>query len=1636
MKKSALLALFGMMMILSSVNAQNIFSPTDVVTNYPGAASAVQHAAGKIGTWYRTQRMSWSTTQWKCYIYNGMAFRLRFPNGYNAADTVTKYPMIIFFHGGGEIAPISDNENQLLWGAKDFQDSINAGKFNAFMLFPQVTAVGWDYPYYDKVNTILDTLKRYNNMDEDRVISMGLSNGGFASIAYAINFPRRASTVIGSSPALISTFTTEAKQYFTHIPLYVSSGGLDTNPEPGDVKEFVDSFAAKGGDVKWSFFPSLGHLTWQQQWAEGNLVNYWKNAHKANPLIFFKKSVFCSDSVVATKVGITSGYPQYQWQKDGIDIPSATKNELDITTFGTYRVRFKRLVNGAWSAWSPKPAVIAPRVAVATPAIVITSLKSRVLPAPDGSITVPLELTEGYPSYEWRRVSDNVLVSTSRTFNAPAGVYKGLIAGCSRTFSPDFTVVNATASPKPDVAISLTATRATTTKINLAWSLARVTNNNPAFYEIYRSTTPGGALALIAVIASINKTYSDQTGVNALSEYYYKVRSVNEISSAALSNEATAFESVAPSTPTGLKVVNTGKTFVTLDWNNSTDNIGVTGYDVFISGVRKYSTSESSITADSLLPNTAYSFTVKARDLSGNLSTASLSASGTTTTLANGLKYRFFTGTWDSLPNFNTLTYAKNGTSATPDLAVRTSGVNDYFGFVWEGHIVIPTTGAYTFELASDDGSALYLDKFYSPDDTAFIDNDGGHGDVPGKANSITLTAGLHPIAMTYFEIAGGQSMNLYWSGPGFTRQLVPATAYIETVAVVDVTAPTTPGTLSATFTGKNTVDLKWGASTDAVGVAGYNIYRNDTLKYQTSGTGVTGTADSLKANTSYIFKVKARDAAGNLSAFSNAFTVTTQSLANGLKYQYYEGNWDSLPNFNMLTPLKTGTTPNIDISLRNTGVNDYFGFVWEGYITIPTSGTYTFELGSDDGSKFYWNTLYNPTAVALVNNDFGHGETPTVSKSIEVVAGVYPVSITYFEKWGGEAMKLFWTGPGIVRAQVPNSAFIETAPIVDIQAPTTPANMRVTYTGKNSVSLAWDNSADNVGVTGYDFYINNVKQTTSLNTAITVDTLTASTAYSFKVQARDASGNLSGFSATASTTTTGGSSGLAYKYYEGNWDSLPNFNLLTPVKTGNTANVDISVRPTGVNDYFAFLWEGKITIPVTGTYTFELASDDGSKFYIGAPYSPTATALVNNDYGHGETPTVSKSIMLTAGVYPVAITYFEKWGGESMNVYWTGPNFSRQLIPNAAFIETAIQADVTPPTTPANFKTTYTGRSFIDLSWSNSTDAVGVTGYDVYVNGSLTPVTTTGNTLTVSSLTPNTVYTFKVQAKDAAGNLSAFSTISANSTASGLRYKYYEGDWNLLPNFNTLTAVKKGNSPNIDVTPRNQDDYYAFVWEGYINIPNTGNYTFELSSDDGSKFYFNTLYDPTAMALVNNDGTHGDQPTVSGTRMITAGIYPVTITYFEKWGGENMQLYWTGPGINRQLVPNEAFTENFTVTVNSLIQGTGVQGVSGVISTESAAAMSPVNLEKSLKIKAYPNPFVDKMQVQFNNPTSGNRITAVVYDSYGRAIISKDFGTLAAGNNVLTVNTGSEVKPGIYMVRLNINGVPASMWKMIKEKK
>jgi len=89
--------------------------------------------------------------------------------------------------------------------------------------------------------------------------------------------------------------------------------------------------------------------------------------------------------------------------------------------------------------------------------------------------------------------------------------------------------------------------------------------------------------------------------------------------------------------------------------------------------------------------------------------------------------------------------------------------------------------------------------------------------------------------------------------------------------------------------------------------------------------------------------------------------------------------------------------------------------------------------------------------------------------------------------------------------------------------------------------------------------------------------------------------------------------------------------------------------------------------------------------------------------------------------------------------------------------------------------------------------------------------------------------------------------------------------------------------------------------------------------------------------------------------------------------------------------------------------------------------------LADDYRVKIYPNPFNDVMNIDFINPSESNKVTAEVYDLTGRLIFRKDYNRIPAGRNVLRISGIGSEKTSIYIVALKINGKICKSIKMIK---
>ena len=329
-------------------------------------------------------------------------------------------------------------------------------------------------------------------------------------------------------------------------------------------------------------------------------------------------------------------------------------------------------------------------------------------------------------------------------------------------------------------------------------------------YKVYRNGTQVG---------TTTTTSFQDTGLTAGTTYSYTVAAYDaagNVSAQSTAPSATtqAPDTTPPSVPAGLSATAVSSTQINLSWTASTDNVGVTGYDVFRNGTQVGTTTTTSYQDTGLTAGTTYSYTVAAYDAAGNVSAQSTAASATTQAPDT---------TPPSVPA---------GLSAT---AVSSTQIN----LSWTASTDnVGVTGYDVFRNGTQVGTTTT---------TSYQDT----GLTAGTTYSYTVAA---------YDAAGNVSAQ--------------STAASATTQAPDTTPPSVPAGLSATAVSSTQINLSWTASTDNVGVTGYDVFRNGTQVGTTTTTSYQDTG--LTAGTTYNYTVAAYDAAGNVSAQSTAASATT----------------------------------------------------------------------------------------------------------------------------------------------------------------------------------------------------------------------------------------------------------------------------------------------------------------------------------------------------------------------------------------------------------------------------------------------------------------------------------------------------------------------------------------------------------------------------------------------------------------------------------------------------------------------------------------------------------------------------------------------------------------------------------------
>jgi chitodextrinase len=231
----------------------------------------------------------------------------------------------------------------------------------------------------------------------------------------------------------------------------------------------------------------------------------------------------------------------------------------------------------------------------------------------------------------------------------------------------------------------------------------------------------------------------------------------------------------------------------------------------------------------------------------------------------------------------------------------------------------------------------------------------------------------------------------------------------INASAPADTQAPTVPANLASTGKTTTSVSLSWSASTDNVGVTGYDVYRGGT--FAGSATSTSYTATGLSAATAYTFTVRAKDAAGNQSAASSGVTVTTDA--------------GTAPTTATLTPVAdtdtqsdvaAGTNTSLNASQWNTlfvkfNLSTIAGTVSSAKLRVYKNNTNTGTLNVNGASPDSWTeggakpTLGGAIATATMGGTAGYIEIDVTGTVNAEAAGDDLVTFGLTTNLGG------WTG-------------------------------------------------------------------------------------------------------------------------------------------------------------------------------------------------------------------------------------------------------------------------------------------------------------------------------------------------------------------------------------------------------------------------------------------------------------------------------------------------------------------------------------------------------------------------------------------------------------------------------------------------
>ncbi|PLX23674.1 MAG: hypothetical protein C0597_00750, partial [Marinilabiliales bacterium] len=457
----------------------------------------------------------------------------------------------------------------------------------------------------------------------------------------------------------------------------------------------------------------------------------------------------------------------------------------------------------------------------------------------------------------------------------------------------------------------------------------------------------------------------------------------------------------APTAPTGLASSNITETSATLSWNASSDNVGVTGYDVYQNGSLLGSVTGTSANITGLTAATTYSFYVKAKDAAGNVSVASSSIN--VTTLSGGISCSNTVSSYPYAEGFESglgiwlqessddIDWTRDA-SGTPSSSTGPSAASEgsYYMYIEASSPNYPSKTAVLngpcFDLSGESSATFEFDYHMygsamgtlqlqaSTNGTSWTTlwtKTGDQGNAWSTA-SVNLSSYLGSVVKLRFYGTTGSS---------YTSDMTIDNIVLTNGSTADTQAPTAPTGLSSSSITETSFTLSWNASTDNVGVTGYDVYQNGSLLGSVTGTSANVTG--LTASTTYAMTVRAKDAAGNISSSSSTLNVTTSDpvgtgCTGGISsYPYTQsfegsiGDWTQDSNDDLNWTVDANGTPSSSTGPSSADDGTYYIYVEASSPNYPSKTAILnipcFDLTAESNATFSFAYHMYGTAMGTI---------------------------------------------------------------------------------------------------------------------------------------------------------------------------------------------------------------------------------------------------------------------------------------------------------------------------------------------------------------------------------------------------------------------------------------------------------------------------------------------------------------------------------------------------------------------------------------------------------------------------------------------------------------------------------------------